>query len=298
MKRNSSLALATALALTSLAPNISHAAGTSPVAWVSKQFGNDVAGCGAVTNPCKTFQHAHDSVVVAGGTIQIRDPGGYGPLVIKNSIAIINDGVGDAGIYTGAGDAISIQAGAADTVTIKGLVLDGAGTASNGVNSTSVGNLTIAHCTVRGFASSGVAVAPTKDPTLFTISDSLVRNNKTGITAQGFFAISGPAVYTIAKVNGTIVRTEASGNGVGVFVNTGGSYQINYASVIADQVNASQNSSAGFSVANGFLYLTRSLATGNSTGVVNGGGAYSYSDNEIKGNVTEWSAALTPIAHN
>lgn len=132
------------------------AAATSPVAWVSKQMGNDAAGCGAVASPCKTFQYAHDNVVVAGGTIIVRDAGGYGPLVINKSVSIVNEGGVPAGIFGAPGDAIVIQAGTGDKVLIKGLVIDGAGTGLNGVHVTAaLSSLTVTDCTFEGFAGSG-----------------------------------------------------------------------------------------------------------------------------------------------
>ncbi len=117
-----------------LAPSLSHAAGSSPVAWVSKQFGANKSGCGPVTDPCQTFQYAHDNIVAPGGTINVRDAGGYGPLVIRNSISIINESGLVAGIFGAQGNAIDIQAGASDAILIKGLTLNGANASANGIN--------------------------------------------------------------------------------------------------------------------------------------------------------------------
>jgi hypothetical protein len=49
---------------------------TASRAWVSGK-GNDVAGCGAVTAPCRTPQYAFTNIVAAGGEIDILDPAGY-----------------------------------------------------------------------------------------------------------------------------------------------------------------------------------------------------------------------------
>jgi hypothetical protein len=296
-KAFSSLVVATLIF--GLAPVTSHAAGSAPVAWVSKQFGNDAAGCGPVTTPCKTFQYAHDSVVAVGGTINVRDAGGYGPLVIKNAISIINESGVVAGIFGPPGDAISIQAGQSDAILIKGLVLDAGATGANGINATGFGNLAITGCTVKGFSATGIAVTPQIGMTQFTISDTLVRGNKTGILASGLFQIAGAgAQYNIAQLGGTLSRVEASNNGTGIAVTTGGGYSVNYTSVVADQVNASANTSTGISVSTGSLYLTRSIVTANQTGVSNGGTAYSYGDNSIINNSTNWTVALTTVPHN
>jgi hypothetical protein len=40
-----------------------------------------------VTQPCRSFQHAHDTVA-ANGEIDVLDPAGYGPLTITHGISI------------------------------------------------------------------------------------------------------------------------------------------------------------------------------------------------------------------
>ena len=88
------LAAVLLLTLVVLVANVepSHA-GTANRAWVSGH-GVDAAGCGAPTAPCRSLQYVHDNVVVAGGEIDILDPGGYGAISITKAISIVNDGVG------------------------------------------------------------------------------------------------------------------------------------------------------------------------------------------------------------
>src|SRR5882757_6750105 len=82
--------------------------------WVSG-LGNDANPC-TRTQPCLTFQAAHDKTA-AGGEIDVLDPGGYGTVTITKSISIVNEGVGVAGIRTVAGaTAITINAGSGDVV--------------------------------------------------------------------------------------------------------------------------------------------------------------------------------------
>src|SRR5215472_15944025 len=72
---------------------------------------------GSLSAPCPSFQHAHD-MTNAGGEITVLDPGGYGPVTISKAIALINDGVGEAGITTATTtDAIDINTANGDTVT-------------------------------------------------------------------------------------------------------------------------------------------------------------------------------------
>src|SRR5262245_3295046 len=75
--------------------------------------------------PCRTFQHAHDTVA-ANGEIDVLDPAGYGALTISKAISI--QGHGFAGITGPAGSpAITINAGANDRINLRGLLLDGVG---------------------------------------------------------------------------------------------------------------------------------------------------------------------------
>src|SRR5262245_59765219 len=80
--------------------------------------------------PCRTFQHAHD-VVAANGEIDVLDPAGYGALTIDRAISI--QGHGFAGIAVTSGNAITIGAGGADRINLRGLLLDGIGTGADGI---------------------------------------------------------------------------------------------------------------------------------------------------------------------
>src|SRR6516164_6813840 len=88
--------------------------------------GNDSNPCTALS-PCRTFQAAHDAVQ-AGGEIDVLDTGGYGTLNITKSISIVNPGGVVASIATASGQsAIAINAGPTDTISLRGLTLDGVG---------------------------------------------------------------------------------------------------------------------------------------------------------------------------
>src|SRR5271169_5317754 len=71
--------------------------------------------------PCRTFQHAHDTVA-AGGEIDVLDPAGYGAVSITKSISI--QGHGFSGVSVGSGGTgITISAGASGTVGLYGLLI-------------------------------------------------------------------------------------------------------------------------------------------------------------------------------
>src|SRR5450432_688710 len=87
-------------------------------AWVSGH-GVDQAGCGAPVTPCRSLQYVHDNIVAAGGEIDILDPAGYGAVTITKAVSIVNDGVGTAGVQAASGNAVTINAGANDTVYLR-----------------------------------------------------------------------------------------------------------------------------------------------------------------------------------
>src|SRR5215468_10315252 len=118
-----SLAISAALVALALNAAPSHA----------QQARSFVSGLGSDTNapncvrtaPCRTFQVAHDNTL-ANGEITVLDAGSYGAVTINRSISIINDGVGEAGmLISGGATGITINGGAADKVSLRGLTIKG-----------------------------------------------------------------------------------------------------------------------------------------------------------------------------
>src|SRR2546423_11123034 len=103
--------------------------------WVSG-VGDDVNPCSR-TAPCKTFAGAL-SKTVAGGEIDVLDPGGFGPVRISKSITIDGTGV-LASILAGSSNGITIEASSKETVNttsvrLRGLSINGLGSGVNGIN--------------------------------------------------------------------------------------------------------------------------------------------------------------------
>lgn len=211
MKKPVSLALFSALLLTSFD---ALAAGQMARAWVSAKIGSDTAGCGGATTPCRSFQYAFSNAVVAGGSILVLDPGGYGAVTITNAVSIINDGVGAAGIFTNAGTSIAIAAGAKDSVVIKGLTIDGGGTALNGILVQSAGKVTVSDCFIHGFGSSlGYVSAPDYNGIRIASSTSLafdIDNTIVADTADDGISIDPPVSSVV--FTGTVRRVQARNN--------------------------------------------------------------------------------------
>jgi hypothetical protein len=104
--------------------------------------------------PCRSFQHAHDTVSF-GGEIDVLDPAGYGALTISKSISI--QGHGFAGITATSGTAITIP-GLSNVVNLRGLLIDGVGSGSNGITMQSNVGVNIQDCLIRNFSNAGILV--------------------------------------------------------------------------------------------------------------------------------------------
>src|SRR5262249_25989759 len=118
--------------------------------------GADANPC-TFAQPCRTFQHAHDTVA-AGGEIDVLDPAGYGPVSINRAISIQAHGF--AGITASGTDGITINAGPNDKISLRGLLLEGVASGLNGILFSAGGVLDIQDCVIRNFTGRGILFAP------------------------------------------------------------------------------------------------------------------------------------------
>lgn len=255
--------------------------------WISGK-GSDAAGCGPIAAPCRTLQFAHDQTS-AGGEIDVLDPAGYGALVITKAINVINEGVGVAGaLATIGGNAITVNAAAADAVVLRGLAIEGAGFGANGVVFNSGGSLTIANCLVQGFAGAsntagnGISLRHTSGtPSVFITGTTASNNGFVGVFYQptgsggGTLAIEhltaahnqyGVAVYTgssTGQLSMSITRSTASNNTVLGFQVYGPSQGVNNLLASLDTLAASHNGKGIYLDGRASVYLTGNTALTN-----------------------------------
>ncbi len=289
-------------------------------AWVSGK-GVDSAGCGPASNPCRQLQYVHDNIIAPGGEIDIMDPAGYGALTIAKALTVVNDGVGVAGLLqsTDSAPAVLVAAGANDAVHLRGLTLDGAGVASDGIQFFSGGALEIVSCTIRHFARYGLWLSSGYDSRI-----SIVNTRVAGNAAGGVYISAGSLANVRAVARGLDVV--GTGGGPGVVVagdDTEASKTIEV--VIADSLVSNNfgegiwvTTSAGKAIPS--LTLTNVVASANGVGVGAGAGAIvrlsrsvisnnrsiafklaggtiqSYGDNVVAGNWKDNVADLTPVA--
>jgi hypothetical protein len=136
--------------------------------WVSGK-GTDAGAC-TVIAPCRTFAFALTQTAPRG-EIDVLDPADYGTVTITKAISIVNDGVGVA----------AIDAGAGDSVHLRGLTIDGFGSGSSGILFNAGWNLAIENCVIRNFASVGINFSPSTSSS-FLVSNTIASNiGSTGI---------------------------------------------------------------------------------------------------------------------
>src|SRR4030081_3340235 len=126
--------------------------------------GTDTGTCPLAT-PCRTFAYALTQTAPSGEII-VLSSAGYGPVTIGQAVSIINTS-NFAGVTVASGaNGITISAGANDSVTLRGLTIDGGGTGSDGIVFNTGGKLPIVQCNVMNFvgsfpAGSGILIQPT-----------------------------------------------------------------------------------------------------------------------------------------
>jgi hypothetical protein len=260
--------------------------------------GSDSSPC-TFAAPCRTFQRAHD-IVAANGEIDVLDPAGYGALTITKAISI--QGHGFSGISAASGNAITINAGANDDINLRGLLIDGVATGTNGIAFSTGGSLNIQDTFVRNFASSGISFAPSASSTLMVINTHLVANGSHGVsvfpTGPNSNIVSGTFEHVLTARNGgdgffilgstglsmrfTIANSTISENAFHGIVAAGSNIQgVTQVTVRNSVVSNQKNGTGLLANTSAFLRASGCTITANNVGVqaLNGGAIESYSGN-------------------
>jgi hypothetical protein len=254
-------------------------------------------------SPCKSAQHAHD-VVAAGGEIRMLDPGSYGLLTITKAVSILGDGHGGIAAQGGA-NAITVNAGANDTVNIRGVVLEGFASGVFGILFTSGGYLNVQDCLIHGFAGTGIHFTPIGSSKL-AVSRTVVSDSSGGNgidfvpfgtgTVVGVIdhvevdnsAGTGVSVlgdFMTGTLSVTISNSVMASNRIHGIVTTSSAAAT---TVVVRSSTISNNSGDGLQ-ANGaaaVLRVAHSTIAGNDAGweIMSGAALTSYGDNQIDGN--------------
>lgn len=158
--------------------------------------GSDGNPC-SLAQPCRSFASAI-AQTDPGGELIVLDSGGYGAVAVTKAVSIVAPPGVYAGISVFSGDGVTVNAGASDTVVLRGLSINGQGGAT-GVNVLQAARVRVESCTISGLSGSGIVHAAGAAEVIAL--DSVVRDNG----ASGLrLAVSGRLVvdHTRSEHNG------------------------------------------------------------------------------------------------
>ena len=253
--------------------------------WVSG-VGDDANPCSR-TAPCKTFAGAI-SKTAAGGEISVLDPGGFGSVTITKSISIVAEDSGEGGLLAAGTNGVVVNAGAGDVVTLRGLIIEGAGTGLNGIRFLAGKQLNVERCVIADFRASsagnghGISFRPSGTSHLFVV-DTVIENNGIGGNGGGVLIQptgtgSATATFNRVSIPGNVFGLKGDGNG-----STGGiKITLNDSAVVNNGSNGIRSEGA----ATARVRISNTAITGNATGLSIGAPAQvvSFGNNQISGN--------------
>jgi len=271
-----------------------------PSLWVSV-YGDDGNACSRDT-PCRTFSGAL-AKSSPGGTIKVLNSGDFGQVTINKPVTLDASGV-IGGIQAGSGTAITVNAGPNDKVVLRGLTLDGLGTATNGISFTAGGSLYVENCTVNNFGQYGLDFAPASGNGKLFVTDTLLRNNGVGAVGGGAHLVATTGTGFIASFDGlrsesnvfglkaetlgvvTVRNSLATNNGYSGFSATTPSGSGSVRMLVENSVST-HNGTYGF-LSNSLSTVTLSnvISTNNQFGLgsASGGTIVSFGNNKVQGN--------------
>lgn len=296
----------TTVALGILLMACSFAQAQSTRTWVSAT-GDDINTCGR-KDPCLTFAGALPKTA-KGGTINVVDPGGYGPVTITQSVTIDAGGMYAGILASNDVNGIIVNADDKDVVVLRGLTIFGVGSGTDGIKFINGARLHVEDCRISGFLSRGINFAPTGKSQLI-VKDSIIRENG----AAGILSLpaGGGASVTIEHS-----RLEGNLNGVSaqdstqmtvrdsVVANNSSNGFLALSSTDSTELNiescvASNNAAAGIKTSGvggnvATVRISNVTVTDNGTGLLAGAGGSieSYKNNTIAGNATNGSPSVS-----
>src|SRR5438552_2272987 len=203
------LKISPALALIALALP-SSAFGQASRTWVSG-VGDDANPCSR-TAPCKTFAGAI-SKTVTKGEINCLDPGGFGGVTITKAITI-KCHYTEGGVLVSGTNAIVVNTPSTDSVTLRGLDINGLGTGLNGVRILNAKRVRILDSEIYGFVRDGIDFEPTNNGAKLVVSRTHIHDN----TGNG--VLNAPPANVTATA--TLRYVEAQDNSCGTLASTFG----------------------------------------------------------------------------
>lgn len=276
--------------------------------FVSARNGNDSGSC-TINLPCRTFAATMLQVPPRGEIIAL-DSGDYGAVTITKAVTIVGPVGGYAEIRVGGGPAVTIEAGSAEIVVLRGLTINGSGLRGpllipeapgilfrtgealhiencvingffgGGISFDTAGQLFIKDTTVRNCTRAGINVGASAGATTVSIDRCRLEKNERGIAASS---------VTVGNLRMTIRDSVAAGN-----AEDGFSASI-FAEMNLENCAATGNrfgvSSIGGIVGSPTVRVSNSTITGNNFGlrVIQSGSLLSRANNTVEGNTDNGS---------
>jgi hypothetical protein len=249
-------------------------------------MGSDSNPC-TFGSPCRSLQRAHDQTN-ASGEIDVLDPAGYGAVTIDRPISIVGHGFASVSPAAFA-DAITINAGPNDRINLRGLVIEGFGTGSNGIIFNAGASLSVQESIIRNFRLQGIQFKPTNASNA-VLSHVDLDCCSDGLLVDGSFTTGGVKVVIADSV-----ISNFSNNGIVNQSSNGGATQVMIRNCTISG-NGTGILSSGLSAV---VRVTRSTITANSTGVgtVAPATVISYGDNNLDNNTSN-VVPTGPIAYH
>jgi hypothetical protein len=284
---------------------------SSASAQVQRTF---VSGLGADSNPCsrpapcRTFPQAI-SQTNSGGEIYVLDSAGYAAFTITKPVSIVAPPGVTAGISVFSGDGVTINAGASDTVILRGLTINNQGSSGSGIVFNTGGTLHVENCVVNGFkntgASNGINFLAGAN---LEVKDSIFRGNFNGIvvhpasgTAQAVIEQvrlenSGVGLFVLEGSTVTVRNSLASGSTGGGFAaaSGGASAELDIENCVASN-NGFGIGASTFAAGVATVRLSNSTVTHNGTGLSSAGAAaalLSRGNNTVEGNTSNTGGTI------
>jgi hypothetical protein len=292
----------TALALLAVALSLTQARATSNRTFVSA-LGNDANPC-SVAAPCRTMQAAFNQTA-PGGEIEALDPTGYGALTITHAVSIQGHGWASMNAASGQ-NVITIDAGASDRVTLRGLILEGFGVSADGIKFDSGASLVIEDSVVQDMTGDGLLFSPAAAASVTVSHTRFVRNTIGAGVVPGATFISLVATFEHVIFDRNLIGFESAsafGDAINIalrdcsITNNQLDGMLTGGNVMMLNSTVAGNATGIFAGTGSTVRISKTIVTGNQSAYGGGGTIASYGNNQVDANTTNSPPSSTIALH-
>jgi hypothetical protein len=264
--------------------------------WVSG-VGDDANPCSR-TAPCKTFAGTI-SKTANTGEINVLDPGGFGALTVTKSITVDGSPGFIAGVLVSSGQGIIVNANGG-TVTLRNLVINGLGSATNGIKILNADAVYVENCQIFGF---NRGISDERAAGKLFVQNSTIKNN---VQANAYLGAGSTvkATYDNVRLSNSVNHGFWFSSGALVVRNCvvssnteTGILGEGTAEIDVDDTTVSNSIiGIGAGTGNSVIRIANSTVTLNKKGLnIDAGSIDSYGNNKIEGNLNTDSPTRTLV---